>query len=102
MVWDNSRFDEAFDRAGFRQEIWLVRQGKPDFPFKARFDRPDLAVMDGDVHTTDYKIEYATAEVPGIKYRSVIRIGGETYRVKDEPLVRGDGYWSLAQLEKLP
>lgn len=102
MEWDNSCFDRAFERIGVRQEIWLVRSGQPDFPFKARFDRPDQVVMDGEIHTTDYSIEYTTAEVQGIKRRSVIRIGDETYRVKEEPLVRGDGYWSIAQLEQVP
>ncbi|MPS30637.1 MAG: hypothetical protein E2576_14295 [Alcaligenaceae bacterium] len=111
MVWDNSLFDRAFDAAGIREPVALVVDGVARSPFQARFDRPQQIVLDGEVHTTDYGIEFTTADAPDLAYHSQIRIGGQVvdgqyvggdlYRVAQEPLVQGDGYWTRAQLERL-
>lgn len=102
MRWDNSRFDRAFERIGVREQAYLVRQGQPDLPFLARFDRPQQYVLDGQAHTTDYAIEFTTSEVPGLAYHSLVRIAGVLYRVNNEPLAQGDGYWTIATLEVAP
>ena len=111
MAWDNSLFDRAFDAAGIRESVALVVGGVVQPPFQARFDRPQQIVLDGEVHTTDYVIEFTTADAPNLAYHSQIRIGGKVvdgqyvggdlYRVVQEPLVQGDGHWTRAQLERL-
>jgi len=111
MAWDNSLFDRAFDAAGIREPVAMVIGGVTQPHFMARFDRPQEIVLDGEVHTTDYVIEFTTADAPGLEYHSQIRIGGQVvgdqyvggdlYRVAQEPLVQGDGYWTRAQLERL-
>lgn len=111
MAWDNSLFDRAFEAAGIREPVALVVGGVVQQPFQARFDRPQQIVLDGEVHTTDYTIEFTTTDAPSLAYHSQVRIGGQVvgdqyvggdlYRVAREPLVQGDGYWTRAQLERL-
>ncbi|NYT38874.1 hypothetical protein ERD78_18845 [Allopusillimonas soli] len=101
MIWDNSRFDRAFERIGVRERVYLVREGEPDQPFMARFDRPQEYVLDGQAHTTDYSIEFTTSEMPNLTLDSQVRIHGQLYRVNNEPLAQGDGYWTIATLEAL-
>lgn len=100
-MWDNAIFDEAFDQAGMR-ELASLDGVVPAVDFMVRFDRPDVIDEANLVHSTDYEIEFATASAPGLKYHSRVRIGGKLYRVRQEPTVRGDGYWTRALLELLP
>lgn len=101
MEWDNSVFDEAFEAVGLREPALLL-DTEPPVPFKVRFDRPQV-IDEGDlVHSTDYEIEYTTADVPDLAYQSQVEIGGVRYRVRQEPTAVGDGFWSRAMLEQLP
>lgn len=97
-MWDNSLFDEAFDAAGIRVKATLLKGGQPDF--QVRFERPQQIMLDDQVHTTSYSIEYTTSAAPPISMDDQIRIGGETYRVVQPPVAQGDGYWTIAELEK--
>ncbi|MCH1990571.1 hypothetical protein L7Q78_11330 [Achromobacter xylosoxidans] len=100
-MWDNAIFDEAFDQAGMR-ELASLDGVVPAVDFMVRFDRPDVIDEANLVHSTDYEIEYTTASAPGLKYHTRLWIGGKLYRVRQEPSVRGDGYWTRALLELLP
>lgn len=101
MEWDNSVFDDAFDAVGLREPALLL-DSEPPVPFKVRFDRPQVIDEGGLVHSTDYEIEYTTADVPGLAYHSQVEVGGTLYRVRQEPTRMGDGFWSRAMLERLP
>ncbi|MHC0506399.1 head-tail joining protein [Achromobacter aegrifaciens] len=97
MEWDNSVFNEAFDAVGLREPALLL-DTEPPTGFQVRLNRPQ--VIDGEmVHSTDYEIEYTTADVPGLTYHSRIQIDQVEYRVRQQPTAVGDGYWSLALLE---
>lgn len=98
MLWDNSLFDAAFDAVGLRETVTLMK-GMPFPTFQARFDRPQQIMLDDQIHTTDYSIEYTTGDVPAILYDDQVQVGGVTYRVKQAPTMLGDGHWSVAQLE---
>lgn len=106
-MWDNSLFDNAFDAAGLRGPVTLLKGGQPTF--QARFERPQQILVDDQVHTTDYSIEYTTRDVPQIVADDRIRIDAEdwtpldagTYRVIQPPVVQGDGHWTIALLEKV-
>ncbi|MFC3865853.1 head-tail joining protein [Alcaligenes aquatilis] len=104
-MWDNSVFDRAFDQAGMRQTVVRLVDGQPaSKSFQARFDRPQQIVLDGEVHTTEYSIEFTTSDLqPPIEYDDVLRVEVskgqfQDFRVKQEPLVQGDGYWTRAEL----
>ena len=100
MRWDNAIFDEAFDAAGMREPVRLIGS-VPLVEFPARFDRPGLIDESTMVHSTDYEIEFTTADAPGLEYGSELAIAGERYRVRQEPVTVGDGYWTRAHLELL-
>ncbi len=99
MQWDNRLFDEAFDRAGLREQVEPVVGGVPDTPFQARFDRPQEIMLDEQIHTTDYSIEYAHHECPSLDAGDAVVIGGVAYNVIQPPRRQGDGYYAVAQLE---
>jgi len=103
MSWDhlNARFDRAFERIGVREQMYLVREGMPNLPFLARFDRPQEYVLEGLAHSTDYSIEYTTSDIPRLTVGSVLLIQGTQYRVNNEPKTQGDGYWTIATLEAI-
>lgn len=98
-MWDNSLFDDAFDAAGLRVTATLLKSGRPQF--QVRFEQPQRIMLDDQVHTTDYTIEYTTADVPEISLNDRIEIDGVTYRVIQPPVAQGDGYWTIAQLESV-
>ncbi|WP_315136886.1 hypothetical protein [Achromobacter marplatensis] len=100
MEWDNSVFDEAFDAVGIREPADLVG-ADPPVRFQVRFDRPGVIDESTMVHSTDYEIEFTTADAPGLEYGSELDISGERYRVRQEPVTVGDGYWTRAHLELL-
>lgn len=99
MTWDNSLFDEAFDAVGLRETVTLLKSMAPNPTFQARFDRPQQIMLDDQIHTTDYSIEYTTADVPEIYMDDLLAIGGVVYRVKQPPVVTGNGHWTVALLE---
>lgn len=100
MEWDNSVFNEAFDAVGLRQPALLLGT-EPPISFMVRFDRPQV-IDDGEmVHSTDYEIEYTTADAPSLDYHKEVDIGGVRYRVRQKPIAVGDGFWSRAMLERL-
>ncbi|WP_454669170.1 head-tail joining protein [Achromobacter kerstersii] len=100
MQWDNALFDEAFDSVGIREPADLVG-AEPPVRFQVRFDRPGVIDESTMVHSTDYEIEFTTADAPGLEYGSELDIAGERYRVRQEPVTVGDGYWTRAHLELL-
>ena len=98
MTWDNSLFDEAFDAVGLRDTVTLLK-GAPYPTFQARFEQPQQIMLDDQVHTTNYSIEYTTSAVTAIKCEDKVRNKGVTYTAKQPPTLTGDGYWTIAQLE---
>lgn len=93
-------FDEAFDAVGIREPADLVGAAPP-VRFQVRFDRPGVIDEATMVHSTDYEIEFTTADAPGLEYHSELDIAGDRYRVRQEPVTVGDGYWTRALLERL-
>lgn len=95
-MWDNSVFDAAFDAAGMRERVVPRSGGRP---FMARFDRPQQIVTADGVHDTEYSIEYAHQDSPGLAAGATLTIGGADYRVTQPPTRQGDGYYAIALLE---
>ncbi|AWB32375.1 head-tail joining protein [Orrella marina] len=99
-MWDNSVFDRAFDRLGLRQKV--EPHGFTHFePFMARFERPQEIMLEDQIHTTDYSIEYTYADCPGLKIDDQLKIGSQVFKVHQPPTRQGDGYYAVAQLEEV-
>src|SRR3546814_5287982 len=101
MAWDNSVFDRAFDRIGLREEVVLA-DADPVKRCMAAFERPDEIDEAMQTHSTDYMIEFTTADAPWIVYHAELLIKRARYRVNQEPKAQGDGYWTQATLERVP
>lgn len=99
-MWDNSLFGEAFDAAGLRTEVALIKAGG-SIIFRARFEQPQQILADEQVHTTNYWIEYESAKSPALSFDDVLLIQGVTYRVVQPPRAQGDGYFVIAELEQV-
>lgn len=99
-MWDNSLFGEAFDVAGLRSEVALIKAGG-SIIFRARFEQPQHIMADDQVHTTHYWIEYESAKAPALSIDDVVLINGASYRVVQPPRAQGDGYFVIADLEKV-
>jgi hypothetical protein len=69
-------------------------------PVQVGFETPDMLDLGGRVTTTDYRIEYQTADLPELARGSVLEIDGTRYRVRHPPRKKDDGYFSVADLEK--
>ena len=106
-MWDNSVFDRAFDSVGLRQRVRRIKNGVVIGEFRGRFDKPQVIVLDGIVHTTDYVLEFTTNDIrPKFSYDDEVEIevcegSWERYRVIQEPLEQGDGHWTRVELEKI-
>lgn len=74
--------------------------GGGEVPFDVGFKRPDQIALDGVVHTTDYSIEYQSADVT-LQRSDVIEILGAQYSVRQTPQAKGDGTFMTALLEKV-
>lgn len=98
-MWDNSLFDEAFDRAGLRVQATPLQAGRSSF--QARFERPQQIMLEDQVHTTNYSIEYTSSAASWLKLGDMLSIEGDTYRVIQPPVAQGDGYWTIAELEEV-
>jgi len=99
MTWDPSLFAEAFDAVGMREEVVPYKHNLAFPSFQARFDRPQQIMLDDQVHTTAYSIEYTTADCPDLEMDDLVDIGQAFYRVKQPPVIQGDGTFTIAELE---
>lgn len=72
----------------------------PAIDADVEFRRPDQVLLDGMVHSTDYSIEYLAADLP-LKRNDLVQILGVAYKVRQTPIVKGDGTFVIAQLEKV-
>jgi hypothetical protein len=62
-------------------------------------DMPSNVVAGGMVITTDYKLTFETASLPGLDFEDVLYVDGARYEVRIAKPV-GDGVFSEAELTK--
>lgn len=71
------------------------------------FVRPDVHLMGDLVQSTEYEIEFQTADMPSLKIGETIDITDPqtlevaTYKVRSNPDGQGDGFFSKVKLTKL-
>jgi hypothetical protein len=100
MTFDSSVFWPVFKDAGMLAVVTYQPPVGALVSFDAGFNRPDQVVLDGMVHSTDFSIEYQRADVE-LKRGFLIVIDGMTYKVRQSPLVKGDGTFAIAILEEV-
>lgn len=80
--------------------VEFVPASGPAVPFDADFRRPDQVVLEGMVHTTDYSIEYQAADVV-LARGDVVTVAGQSFKVRQTPVAKGDGTFVIALLEEV-
>jgi hypothetical protein len=100
MTFDSSLFWPVFKATGMLTEVAYQPPAGALVIFDAGYSRPDQVVLDGMVHSTDHTIEYQRADVD-LKRDELVDIGGISFRVRQTPLTRGDGTFSVAILEEV-
>jgi hypothetical protein len=100
MGWRADVFFPAFKNAGMLVEAVLTPPAGAQVAFDVDFRRPDQVLLDGMVHSTGYSIEYQAADVT-LKFGDILTLDGGAYKVNQPPSAKGDGYFVIAQLEKV-
>jgi hypothetical protein len=101
MAFNAAVFWPALKRAGMLGEATHQPADGPVISFDVGFARPDQVVLDGVVHSTDYSIEYQSADIE-LKRGNAVQIAGEgQFTVRQTPMAKGDGTFVVASLEKV-
>lgn len=101
-----AEFSKAVDAAGMRVDATVRPKDCVERPFSLRvaFDRPDV-ILDVGAKSTDYVIEYLTADAPTLTEGDEVEIADVVYRVREEPRVPEvggrDGTFSRATLTRV-
>lgn len=101
MAFDTTRFFPAFARAGMLTEVAVTSGTSAGLIIQAGYEQPSQIVLDGMVHSTDYSIEYQTADA-SLKRGDGVTIDGINFRLKQKPEQTGNGAFSKASLEVVP
>lgn len=94
-------FWSAFSRAGMLTAATYQPAAGPAIPVQVGFTQPDVLLLGDMVQSTDYAIEYQTADMPALASGETITIGATTYKVRRNPEKKGDGTFSHVLLTKL-
>jgi len=100
MSWSTDDFFEAFNDEGMLQEAVYHAPGG-DVPVTVGFSQPDSLVLTDMVQSTEYVIEFQTADMPSLAMGETITIGEATYKVRRNPEKQLDGTFSQVLLTKL-
>lgn len=80
--------------------VYQPTAGSP-IPLQVGFVQPDVDLASGLVQSTEYKIEYQTAEMPAAKIGESIVVDGSNFKMRANPEKRGNGYFSTVALTKI-
>jgi len=103
VTWDESAPWAAAEAAGM---LSLATVALDDCPqpqaVYVDFRKPDVLVV-GATNSSEYAIEYRSADLPGLAEGNEVAIGGELYRVRELPRVPdgGTGFARVAILTKV-
>lgn len=64
------------------------------------FVQPEVPILGGRVQSRAVVIEYQTSDMPTVTEGDRLLIKGVQYRVRAEPELKGDGYFSTVQLSE--
>ena len=102
MSWSEDIFFPAFADAGMLTDATYQPSSGPAVPgIQVGFVQPDALMLGDMVQSTEYAIEYRTADMPALKMGETITMGVDTYKVRRNPEKKGDGAFSHALLTKL-
>lgn len=98
--FDAAVFWLAFRDAGLLVVANVRQSGAPAKNVDVGLVRPGEVMGFGFV-STEYEIEYQSADLPKLGEGNAVTIGAEKFRVREAPQTQGDGFFSKAKLTKL-
>ncbi|MDE1011269.1 MAG: hypothetical protein OSB38_36965 [Paraburkholderia fungorum] len=94
-------FWSAFEAAGMLKTAQLVSSDGSMRDVQVGFTSPEVLDLGAQITAADPQIEYQTLDGPDIGRDALLVIDGVRYRVRRPPRRKDDGYFSVADLEKL-
>lgn len=76
----------SFKTAGML-EVATVTSGGDTFELDVGFVKPNATRFDGSAASTEYEMEYLTEEAPDLAEDDPVTIGGQSFRVREDPHV---------------
>lgn len=100
-MFDPGVFWSVFAATGMLKTARLVSDDGSTRDVQVGFASPDALDLGGQITAADYQVEYQTADMPVLDRTAVLVIDGARYKVRRPPRRKDDGYFSVADLEKL-
>lgn len=104
-AFPNADFWPAFEAAGMLS-LATVRQAGGPVDVQVAFRRPGVQTPSGFV-STEFTMEFQTADLARVKeadrvtiWADSTKVSGERFTVREAPLAQGDGFFSVATLQK--
>ncbi|MFP3432099.1 hypothetical protein SB781_20275 [Paraburkholderia sp. SIMBA_061] len=94
-------FWAAFSAVGMLKTAQLVSGDGSTRDVQVGFSSPDMLDLGGQVTAAEYQIEYQTSDMPGLAREAVLIVDEVRYKVRRPPRRKDDGFFSVADLEKL-
>ncbi|MFM0479111.1 hypothetical protein PQQ81_01130 [Paraburkholderia strydomiana] len=100
-MFDPGVFWSVFAATGMLKAAQLVSSDGSTRDVQVGFSSPDMLDLGGQVTAAEYQIEYQTSDMPGLARDAVLIIDESRYKVRRPPRRKDDGFFSVADLEKL-
>lgn len=94
------RFWSAFERAGMLSELKFTPEGGEAITAKVGFVTPDALLMGEMVQAAQVVIEFPTTALPELVNGSRVTVDDKPYVVRGDPMKKGGGEYSTAELVK--
>lgn len=103
MAWRPEVLFKAAKRVGMLfAAVHLPGSGTPT-PFDCSFGRPEVLLLGDQQQSTEYAIEYQTADVPAIRRGDTVQVTvngvATTYTARAHATAVGDGTYSKVELQ---
>ncbi|WP_136419967.1 hypothetical protein [Herbaspirillum sp. ST 5-3] len=100
MTFDASVLWPALKAAGMLVEAEYQPSSGPSAPVDIGFVQPDVQLLGGMVQSSEFEIEFQTADMPALQMGETLTFGAATYKIRANPKKKGDGFFSTVTLSK--
>ncbi|NYH13432.1 head-tail joining protein [Paraburkholderia bryophila] len=100
-MFDPGLFWTAFSAVGMLKTAQVVLVDGSTRDVQVGFTSPDMLDLGVQVTASEYQVEYQTTDMPVLVRDAVLVIDNARYKVRRPPRRKDDGYFSVADLEKL-
>ncbi|MBN9475401.1 MAG: hypothetical protein ABS43_01765 [Bordetella sp. SCN 67-23] len=99
MGWDPSVFKDEFVAAGIWVPAVVTIGSVVHDPVYVGYTEPRELILGGAVMAAGYSIEFEAGDLPGLALHDQVVVAGKIFRLSQPPRARGEGFFSVAELE---